>query len=110
MSSPRSTPFDLVFGDTARRIFPDISTALSQSGAEPRDRDAFLMVREVVTLLRELRPEEGLGEAIDQLANEGAYRRLECCYRTRREQSRRELAQLVVAGVVHDDDVGMRRP
>ena len=28
----------------------------------------FLMVREVVTLLRELRPEEGLGEGIDQLA------------------------------------------
>ena len=68
MPSPRSTPFDLVFGHTARRIFPDISTALSRSGTEPRDRDAFLMMREVVTLLRELRPEEGLGEAIDQLA------------------------------------------
>jgi hypothetical protein len=68
MSSPRSTPFDLVFGDTARRIFPNISTALSRAGTEPRDRDAFLMVRDVVTLLRELRPEEGLGEAIDQLA------------------------------------------
>jgi hypothetical protein len=68
MSTPRSTPFDLVFGDTARRIFPDISAALSRSRTEPRDRDAFLMVREVVTLMRELRPEEGLGEAIDQLA------------------------------------------
>jgi hypothetical protein len=68
MPSPRSTPFDLVFGDSAPRTFPDISTALSQSGTEPRDRDAFLMVREVVTLLRDLRPEEGLGEAIDQLA------------------------------------------
>jgi hypothetical protein len=64
----RPTPFDLVFGDTAGRIFPDISTALSRSGTESRDRDAFLMVREVVTLLRELRPEEGLGEDIDQLA------------------------------------------
>ena len=64
----RPTPFDLVFGDTAGRIFPDIKAALSQSGTEPRDRDAFLMVRAVVTLLRELRPEEGLGEAIDQLA------------------------------------------
>ena len=64
----RSTPFDLVFGDTAGRIFPDIKAALSQAGTEPRDRDAFLMVRVVVTLLRELRPEEGLGEAIDQLA------------------------------------------
>jgi hypothetical protein len=68
MSSPRSTPFDLVFGDTALRIFSGISTALGQSGTEPRHRDAFLMVREVVTLLRELRPEEGLGEGIDQLA------------------------------------------
>lgn len=64
----RPTPFDLVFGDTAGRIFPDIKAALSQSGTEPRDRDAFLMVREVVSLLRELRPEEGLGEGIDQLA------------------------------------------
>jgi hypothetical protein len=68
MSSPRHTPFDLVFGDTARGIFPDISAALSRSGTAPSDRDAFLMVREVVTLLRELRPEEGLGEGIDQLA------------------------------------------
>jgi hypothetical protein len=68
MPSPRPTPFDLVFDDTARSVFPDISGALSQSGAEPRDRDAFLMVREVVTLLHQLRPEEGLGEAIDQLA------------------------------------------
>jgi hypothetical protein len=68
MPSSRLTPFALVFGDTAGRIFPDIAAALSRSGIEPRDRDAFLMVREVVTLLRELRPEEGLGEAIDQLA------------------------------------------
>lgn len=68
MSSPRPTPYDLVFGDTTGSIFPDIKAALSQSATEPRDRDAFLMVREVVTLLRELRPEEGLGEAIDQLA------------------------------------------
>jgi hypothetical protein len=68
MPSPRPTPFDLVFGDTAGTIFPVIDSALSRSGTEPGDRDAFLMVREVVTLLRELRPEEGLGEAIDQLA------------------------------------------
>jgi hypothetical protein len=68
MSSLRPTPFDLVLGDIAGGNFPDIRAALSRSGTEPRDRDAFLMVREVVTLLRELRPEEGLGEAIDQLA------------------------------------------
>jgi hypothetical protein len=68
MSSPRPTPFDLVFADTAGTTFPDIGLALSRSGTEPRDRDAFLMAREVVSLLRELRPEEGLGEGIDQLA------------------------------------------
>jgi hypothetical protein len=68
MPSRRPTPFGLVFGDTAATIFPDISAALSRSATEPRDRDAFLMMREVVTALRELRPEEGLGEGIDQLA------------------------------------------
>jgi hypothetical protein len=65
--SLRPTPFELVFGDTAPRNFSDTRAALSRSGTESRDRDAFLMVREVVTLLRELRPEEGLGEAIDEL-------------------------------------------
>jgi hypothetical protein len=67
MPSPRPTPFDLVFADSAGTIFPDIQTGLSQSGTDPRNRDAFLMVREVVELLRELRPDEGLGEGIDQL-------------------------------------------
>lgn len=68
MPSSRPTPFDLVFGDTAGTIFPNIRLALRQSGPEPHDRDAFMMLREVVRLLRELRPEEGLGEGIDQLA------------------------------------------
>ncbi len=65
---PRPTPFDLVFEQTAQEIFPKIRTALEQGGHDPRDRDRFLMVREAVTLLRELRPEHGLGEGIDQLA------------------------------------------
>jgi hypothetical protein len=68
MPSPRPTPFDLVFGNSVGTIFPDIRTALARSGTESRNRDAFLMVREVVALLRDLRPEEGLGEGIDQLA------------------------------------------
>jgi hypothetical protein len=68
MPSPRPTPFDLVFADSAGTIFPDIRTALTRSGTDPRNRDAFLMVREVVALLRELRPDEGLGEGIDRLA------------------------------------------
>ena len=70
MSEPlnRPTPFDLVFQKTAEEIFPEIRKSLTESGHDPRDRDGFLMIREVVTLLRELRPDEGLGEGIDQLA------------------------------------------
>ena len=65
---PRPTPFDLVFGQSAQEVFPRIQAAVNAAGHDPRDRDRFLMIREVVTLVRELRPEEGLGEGIDQLA------------------------------------------
>ena len=65
---PRPTPFDLVFGRSAPEVFPRIQAALEAAGYDPRDRDRFLMIREVVTLVRDLRPEEGLGEGIDQLA------------------------------------------
>ena len=64
----RPTPFDLVFGQSAPEVFPRIQAAVNAAGHDPRDRDRFLMIREVVTLVRELRPEEGLGEGIDQLA------------------------------------------
>jgi hypothetical protein len=65
---PRPTPFDLVFARSAQEVFPKIRLALDQAGHDPRDRDRFLMLREVATLVRELRPEEGLGEGIDRLA------------------------------------------
>jgi len=65
---PRPTPFDLVFGPPSQEVFPKIRLALDQAGHDARDRDRFLMLRDVVTLMRDLRPEEGLGEAIDQLA------------------------------------------
>ena len=68
MPSARLTPFDLVFTDAAEAVFPAIRHALESTQQDPRDRDAFLMLREVVTLLRDLRPDEGLGEGIDQLA------------------------------------------
>lgn len=70
MSRPqaRPTPFGLVFGQSAQEVFPKIRLALDQAGCDPSDRDCFLMLREVVTLVRELRPEGGLGEGIDQLA------------------------------------------
>jgi hypothetical protein len=64
----RPTPFDLVFRSASREVFPGIRRVLDEGGHDPRDRDRFLLLRDVVTLLRELRPEQGLGEGIDQLA------------------------------------------
>jgi hypothetical protein len=66
--TPRPNPFDLVFASMADERFPPIREELAEAERDPRDRDAFLLTRAAVTLLRELRPEEGLGEGIDQLA------------------------------------------
>jgi hypothetical protein len=68
MSSPRLTPFEFVFQSVAESTFPAIRAALTESRQDPRDRDAFLMLRDVVALLHDLRPKDGLGEGIDQLA------------------------------------------
>ena len=64
----RPTPFDLVFRQSAQDVFPKIRLALDQAQQDPRDRDRFLLLRDVVTLLHELRPDGGLGEGIDRLA------------------------------------------
>ena len=69
MSRPaRLSPFALAFNDLAADRFPAIQSALTDEGTDPADRDAFLMNREVVGLIRELRPDEGVGEEIGQLA------------------------------------------
>ena len=65
---PRPTPFDLVFAGFAQDRFPQLRTALESAHRDAADRDAFLIEREAVLLLHELRPEGGLGEGIDQLA------------------------------------------
>jgi hypothetical protein len=67
MQHVRPTPFDLVFEPIAQRTFPQIRKALAENRQDPRDRDGFMMLRDVITLLRDLRPEEGLGEGIGQL-------------------------------------------
>jgi hypothetical protein len=67
MQHPRLTPFDLALEPAAQTAFPAIRSVLIKSGQDPRDRDAFLMLGEVVTLVRDLRPDGGLGEGIDQL-------------------------------------------
>lgn len=64
---PRPTPFDLVFTRATETVFPAIRAALARAGQNPADRDAFLMVPDVVALLHDLRPEEGLGDGMDQL-------------------------------------------
>ena len=69
MTEPeRPTPFDLVFGPLAGERFPPIRAAFEGKDTDPRDRDAFLLGREVLEFLRELRPDEGMGEAIGELA------------------------------------------
>jgi hypothetical protein len=64
----RVAPYALVLGTIAPDRFPVLREGIAAAGRDPRDRDAFLMVREVVELLRELEPEEGLGEGIATMA------------------------------------------
>lgn len=58
MSDARLTPVGAVFGDQLDARFAPIAEGLASAGTEPRDRDAFVLVREVVELLRELVPPE----------------------------------------------------
>lgn len=64
---PRRHPFDLAFDPLAEERFPAIRDALARDQRDPRDRDAFLILPPAVQLVRDLRPSEGAGEAIDQL-------------------------------------------
>lgn len=59
MTSPH--PFDLLFGTFREVQFPAIAEAM----AEERSLDAFLLAGPAIELLRDLRPDEGLGEAAD---------------------------------------------
>ncbi len=67
MEGSRPTPFTLVFGGIAEERFPHLRDGIAAAGRDPHDRDGFLLVREVVELLQELRPEAGLGPAVDAL-------------------------------------------
>jgi hypothetical protein len=68
MPEPRPTPVALVFGPTAPERFAALRSGLEAAGRDPRDRDAFLLVREVAELLHELRPDAGVGAAVQALA------------------------------------------
>lgn len=66
MTATRPTPFDLVFDVIARDRFPEIKASLESSSVDPGNRDAFLLDRHVVQVLRDIVPDEGVGEAVDQ--------------------------------------------
>ncbi len=69
MNAPaRETPFALVMRAMAPERFPALRGGITATERDPRDRDAFLMVREVVELLREIEPDEGLGVGIATMA------------------------------------------
>lgn len=63
----RPTPFALVFGSLAPERFPVLRDGLASAGWDPRHRDGFVLVEEVAELLRELRPDDGLGESVSAL-------------------------------------------
>ena len=63
----RANPYDVAFAPIAPERFPRLTEGLRDAGRDARDRDAFVLVREVVELLRELGPEEGLGEGVEEL-------------------------------------------
>jgi hypothetical protein len=62
----RSTPFDLVFGALAEDRFPAIRDSLARSGADPADRDRFVLDAQAAGLLRELVPEQGAGASVSE--------------------------------------------
>jgi hypothetical protein len=61
MNEPRTHPFELVFGTIAEERFPAIRDATEGD----RNLDSWLMNQVVVQLLADLRPDEGLGSAVD---------------------------------------------
>jgi len=64
----RPTPFDLVFSELAPDRFPALRDALAAADADPRDRDAFLLTRPAMTVLRDLRPGDAeAGAGIEEL-------------------------------------------
>lgn len=62
MNTPATHPFELVFGALALERFPVIRAALP----EQADLDTFILAASAVELLRDLRPQEGLGDGVDE--------------------------------------------
>ncbi len=65
MTSPRPHPFALVFGELADERFP----ALAEQVGDAPSVEQFVMAGPVVELLRDLRPDGGLGDAVDDFVS-----------------------------------------
>jgi hypothetical protein len=57
----------VVFGELAAARFPALHAGIAEARSDPRDRDAFVLVREVVELLRDVAPDQGVGEGVREL-------------------------------------------
>jgi hypothetical protein len=66
MSAPRPTPYELAIAPWADERFSPVRQALAELGVDPWDRDAFLMARPAIELVHALRPDEGVGEGMDE--------------------------------------------
>jgi hypothetical protein len=62
----RVTPYDLVFAELAEARFPAVLDACRRERIDRHDRDRLLLLREMVTLLHDLRPDEGIGDGTDE--------------------------------------------
>lgn len=64
---PSPAPFPLALGESMAEHFAGIRQALEEQERNPADRDAFILTRDASAMVRDLRPGNGVGEAIDQL-------------------------------------------
>lgn len=63
----RLNPFDLALGPFAPDRLGEMHRALAEADVDPFDRDAWAISQTGASLLHDLRPETGLGEAVAEL-------------------------------------------
>ena len=65
--APRPHPFAVAFAPFVPDRFAAIRAGLAEAGVEPFDRDAWVLSRPGAEFLRDLRPDGGLGDAVEEL-------------------------------------------
>jgi hypothetical protein len=66
-AAARLDPFALAFGPFVPDQFSQMHRDLAEAEVDPRNRDAWALSRAGAELLRELRPDDGLGEGVTEL-------------------------------------------